>query len=36
MNTINEELNLDEYDDEPDGSDEDQNCANWDKNIYEQ
>ena len=36
MNTINEELNMDEYDDESDGSDEDQNCTNRDKNIYEQ
>ena len=33
MNTINEELNLDESDDE---SDDEQNCANRDKCVYEQ
>ena len=36
MNTINEELNLDESDDESDRPDEDQNCANRDKNKHEQ
>ena len=36
MNTINEKLNLDESDDEFDESDEDQNCVNGDKIIYEQ
>ena len=36
INTINEELKLDESDDDEfDKSDEDQNYANGDKNIYE-
>ena len=33
MNTINEELNLNESDDT---SDDDQKCTNRDKNMYEQ